>query len=131
MNLYIYAALFSFETCNNYRPQRSCGQGYVFTRVCDSVHRGGVCLSACREGSTPREGSPPPEGSPPREGSTPPGKEAPPLLPEGSTTPPPGRKHHPSSRKEAPPQHMVNERLVRILLECILVLPVISYGYKI
>ena len=29
-----------------YRPQRSCGQGYVFTRVCDSVHRGGVCLSA-------------------------------------------------------------------------------------
>ena len=24
-----------------YRPQRSCGQGYVFTRVCDSVHRGG------------------------------------------------------------------------------------------
>ena len=21
-----------------YRPQRSCGQGYVFTRVCDSVH---------------------------------------------------------------------------------------------
>ena len=26
---------------NFYRPQRSCGQGYVFTRVCDSVHRGG------------------------------------------------------------------------------------------
>ena len=24
-----------------YRPQRSCGQGYVFTRVCDSVNRGG------------------------------------------------------------------------------------------
>ena len=23
-----------------YRPQRSCGQGYVFTRVCDSVNRG-------------------------------------------------------------------------------------------
>ena len=21
-----------------YRPQRSCGQGYVFTRVCDSVN---------------------------------------------------------------------------------------------
>ena len=31
-----------------YRPQRSCGQGYVFTRVCDSAHGGGgVCLSAC------------------------------------------------------------------------------------
>ena len=26
---------------NYYRPQRSC-EGYVFTRVCDSVHRGGV-----------------------------------------------------------------------------------------
>ena len=24
-----------------YRPQRSCGQGYVFTRVCDSVNGGG------------------------------------------------------------------------------------------
>ena len=25
----------------NYRPQRSCGQGNVFTRVCHSVHIGG------------------------------------------------------------------------------------------
>ena len=30
-----------------YRPQRSCDQGYVFTRVCDSVHRAGVCPIAC------------------------------------------------------------------------------------
>ena len=31
-----------------YRPQRSC-EGYVFTPVCHSVHRGGgwVCPSAC------------------------------------------------------------------------------------
>ena len=32
-----------------YRSQRSCGQGYVFTRVCDSVHIGGAipaCLAA-------------------------------------------------------------------------------------
>ena len=27
---------------NIYRPQRSCGQGYVFTRVCHSVNGGGV-----------------------------------------------------------------------------------------
>ena len=27
-----------------YRPQRSC-EGYVFTRICDSVHRGGGVLS--------------------------------------------------------------------------------------
>ena len=41
-----------------YRLQRSCGQGYVFTRVCDSVHRGwwGV------EGSP---GRPPGQGEPP------------------------------------------------------------------
>ena len=31
----------------HYRPQRSCGQGFVFTRVCDSVNRVGVCLSTC------------------------------------------------------------------------------------
>ena len=33
-----------------YRPQRSCGQGYVFTRVCDSVN-GGRGVSG--EGGTP------------------------------------------------------------------------------
>ena len=33
---------------NFYRPQRSC-EGYVFTRVCDSVHRGGCYPSMhCR-----------------------------------------------------------------------------------
>ena len=70
-----------------YRPQRSCGQGNVFIRVCDSVHRG-VCLSACWE--TPQKGDPP-EGDPPGrrhppEGGTP-GKETPwkktPLPQEG------------------------------------------------
>ena len=31
-------------TYHFYRPKRSFGQGYVFTGVCDSVHRGvGVC----------------------------------------------------------------------------------------
>ena len=34
-----------------YRPQRSCGQGYVFTRVCDSAHRGGGGFS--RQGDHP------------------------------------------------------------------------------
>ena len=28
-------------------PTTKLGQGYVFTRVCDSVHGGGGCLSAC------------------------------------------------------------------------------------
>ena len=45
----------------HYRPQRSCGQGYIFTRVCDSVHRGGL-----RAGRTPpRQGEPPPGADPP------------------------------------------------------------------
>ena len=35
------------KASNIYRPQRSCGQGNIFTPVCHSVHRGGggvVCL---------------------------------------------------------------------------------------
>ena len=44
---------------NFYRPQRSCGQGNIFTPVCHSVHRGGVCLSACWD-ATPPEQTPPP-----------------------------------------------------------------------
>ena len=35
----------------NYRPQRSCGQGYVFTCVCDSVHGGAI--PACIAGGIP------------------------------------------------------------------------------
>ena len=33
--------------CNPYYQQRSCGQGYVFTHVCDSVHSGGGAIPAC------------------------------------------------------------------------------------
>ena len=75
-----------------YRLQRSCGQGYVYTRVCDSVNRG--------------------EGlwrTPPDQGDPPPRDEAHP--PRTKENPPPGRTL----------QHTVNERPVRILLECILV----------
>ena len=77
------------------------GQGNVFTGVCDSVNRGGVCLSACWDtppegGTSPGRKHPPQEGGTPWEGGTP---------PEGGT-----------------PRHTVNERPVRILLECILVL---------
>ena len=100
-----------------YRPQRSCGQGYVFTRVCDSVNRG--------EGVSAEP--------PPRTKENPPGPRR---------TPPPGTKENPPGTKENPPrpgrpppgtradppppgrtlQHTVNERPVRILLECILIL---------
>ena len=56
-----------------YRPQRSCGQGYVFTRVCDSVHRGGggsPCPGGWGRENAPGPGrppSPPDQATPPRE----------------------------------------------------------------
>ena len=72
-----------------YRPQRSCGQGYVFTRVCDSVHRGGLRqreppLPLVRSSLPGREHTPsgqgeplPWQGGPPRAGRHPPGREIP------------------------------------------------------
>ena len=98
-----------------YRPQRSCGQGYVFTRVCDSVNREGVCLSACWD-ATPLSRHPPEQ--------TPPTSRQPPPL--GADTP---RDQPPTPLGPAPPpphgsrlRHTVNERPVHILLECILVI---------
>ena len=82
-----------------YRPQRSCGQGNIFTPFCHSVHRG-VCLSACWDIHPPEQ-------------TTPPGTRPPPdQTPPGSRHPPP-----PGSRL----QHTVYKQPVRILLECILV----------
>ena len=100
-----------------YRPQRSCGQGYVFTRVCDSVHRGGLpqcMLGYChplpgrrppRRRHPPKKEAPPwkenpqeggtpqghPQGGTPQEGGTPlPRRPTPPPHQEGGT--PPGRR---------------------------------------
>ena len=69
-----------------YRPQRSCGQGYVFTRVCDSVHRGGL-----QAGRNPpwQEGEPPQqEGEPPRQEGEPPPQTRQTTPPAGGRTPP-------------------------------------------
>ena len=78
----------------------------IFLLVSVILFTGGVYLSACwdKPGPLPRRRHchPPPMNHPPR-------KEAHP--PEGSTPP----------RKEATPVNTVNERPVRILLECILV----------
>ena len=76
-----------------YQPQRSWGQGNIFAPVCHSVQRGG--LPQCMLGY-------------------PPGPDPPLAHPLPSGTPPP------SSREQAPPGG-VNERPVRVLLECILV----------
>ena len=67
-------------------PTTKLGQGYIFTGICDSVHRGGVCLSACWDTTPPGPGTPLGAGTPPRtrhnpwtrhppEAGTPPGAE--------------------------------------------------------
>ena len=105
-----------------YRLQRSCGQGYVFTCVCDSVHRGRGSLGTTSPGTrqTPRDqADPPPDqadtpgpGRPSRTRQTPPRPDRPP--------PRPGRPHPPMPLGRRL-QHTVNEQPVHILLECILV----------
>ena len=76
---YAYTALSIYIIClvYFYRPQRSCGQGNIFTPVCHSVHRGeeGVCLSACWDTPLPLGADPP--------GADPPGSRPPP----GADTP--------------------------------------------
>ena len=77
-----------------YRPQRSCGQGNIFTPVCHSVHRG--VLPQCMLGYQP-----PPDHTPPiprdhthPQGPDPPGTRSPqdqtPTPPPGTRPPPPG-----------------------------------------
>ena len=82
------------------------GQGNVFTSVYDSVHRGGVCLSACWDTTSPRPGSrhPPEQTPPPR--SRPPPEQTPreQTPPPKSRHPPPGADtHHPSGSRHLPP----------------------------
>ena len=99
-----------------YRPQRSCGQGNIFAPVCHSVHRVVVSASV-HAGIPPWEQTPqeqtPLEQTPPR----PPRADAPPReqRPPRADTP---QSRHPSGSRF---RHTVNERPVRILLECILV----------
>ena len=76
---------------NIYRPQRSCGQGNIFTPVCHSVHRGGV-LPQCMLGYHP----PWDQADPP--GSDPPGTRQTPL----DQTPPPETRQTPPD--QTPPQ---------------------------
>ena len=110
-----------------YRPQRSCGQGYVFTRVCDSVHRGGLRAGRAHpdQGEPPRtrENPPPDQGEPPRTRENPPGPGRTPLD-QGEPPPDQGKPPRPGPGRPPPGsrlQNTVYERPVRILLECILV----------
>ena len=88
-----------FRICY-YRPQRSWAK-VMFLQASVILSTGGevVCLSACWDGIPPRSRHPPLGPDPPR------------------IRHPPRSRHPPGSRC----QHTVNERPVRILLECILV----------
>ena len=94
---YVSTTKFSQRTPNFYRPQRSCGQGYVFTGVCDSVHRGGSPENPPDQGEPPwtKENPPRPGRHPP----SPPTKEKPP----GRGRHPPGPRRTPPRTKENPP----------------------------
>ena len=60
-----------------YRPQRSCGQGYVFTHVCDSVN-GGVSRQGDPPGrENPRTRQTLQAGRTPLDQAVPPGKQTP------------------------------------------------------
>ena len=110
------------------------GQGNVFTGVCDSVHRRGLPQCMLRYHPLPPDQTPPGADTPPPLGPDPPGSRHTPLsrhpTPPWEQTPPeqtqPPRSRHPPPRSRPPPpgsrrHHTVNERPVRILLECILV----------
>ena len=77
-----------------YRPQRSCGQGNIFTPVCHSVHRGGVS-EADPPGSRPPGSKHSPPGQTPLREQTSPGSRPPPgadpPTPPGLSTPQPPR----------------------------------------
>ena len=76
---------------------------------------GGRCLPEYMLGYHPREQTPPQSRHPPEQ--TPRRADTPPLCTWSS---PPGSRHPPESRL----QHTVNDRPIRILLECILVLKI-------
>ena len=99
-----------------YRPKRSFGQGNIFTPVCHSFCSQGV-------GGVPDQAHPPPgPGTPPGTRYTPPGTRYPPRD-QVHTPPPPPRSSN--------LWNTVNDRPVRILLECILVLREIRSSYSI
>ena len=90
-----------------YRPQRSCGQGHVFTGVCLSTGGWGGCLPQCMLGyHSPRDQADPPgpDRHPPGPGRNPP-DQADPLDQEDPRTrqTPLGPGRHPPQTRQTPP----------------------------
>ena len=79
------------EVCY-YRPQRSCGQGNIFTPVCHSVNRGrgSASMHAGIPTKPPRTRQTPPVRHQPPRPHRPPRSDTPPPTPPGSDTNPPG-----------------------------------------
>ena len=107
----------SFSVIDCYRPQRSWAK-VMFLQASVILLTGG-CLPQCMLGYTPPKSRQPPKSRHPQ--SRHPSKSRHP--PETDT--PPGSRHPP--QEQTPPsrsrlRHTVNERPVRILLECILVI---------
>ena len=94
-------------------PATKLGQGYIFTGVCDSVHRGG--LPQCMLGYHPLGADTPPEQAHPPRSRHPPRAGTPP----GSRHPHPPRPGTPQAQSML--GDMLNGRAVRVLLECNLV----------
>ena len=95
-SLYLILAPTTCRKGNFYRPQRSCGQGNVFTGVCLSTGGRVYCLSACWD------------AIPPRTRQTPPGPGRPPFR-QGMYTIPPGTRHHPPLRtRQTPPPYQAD-----------------------
>ena len=101
----------------HYRPQRSC-EGYVFTHVCHSVHRGGPA-SVHAGIPHPRDQAPPTPGSRHPPGADTPREQAHPLA---AGTPPPAPPGPAPPSGSRPPRRRLLLLTVRILQECIIVL---------
>ena len=91
-----------FPFYHYYRPQRSCGQGNVFTGVRLSTGGEGVCLSACWDARPP-----PGPGRPPWTRQTPPDQADTPLPGSGRSpldqADPPRIRQTPPDQADHPP----------------------------
>ena len=109
----IPTAAFSIQLVCFYRPQRSCGQGNIFTPVCHSVHGGGSPLgrmppqtrqTPLGADTTPPDQADPPPGADtthPDQADPPSGPGRPPL---GTDTTPPEQTPSPQEQTPPPPR---------------------------
>ena len=87
--------------CIIYWPQRSCGQGNIFTPVCHSSSQGGECLRQTPPGADPPGTHTPPEQTPLRPDT--PQKDDTPLGADPPRTTPPLGVRHPFQDADTPP----------------------------